>query len=69
LKKIEPHKANLNDDYQRIKGLALQKKQADKVQEWIDDKIGETYIKVNANYFKSCTVNERWTANKTSTGL
>jgi len=26
LKKIEPHKANLNDDYQRIKGLALQKK-------------------------------------------
>ena len=69
INRVEPHKANMNDDYQRIKGLALQNKQADEVQDWIDGKIEETYIKVNSNYFQDCTVNQRWLVNKTSTGI
>ncbi len=66
IKRIEPHKANLTEDYQRLKGLALQKKQADVVQAWINEKIGETYIKVNTNYFNDCTVDKRWLTTKTS---
>lgn len=67
--RVEPHKANMKDDYQRIKGLALQNKQAKEVQDWIDGKIEETYIKVNTNYFGDCTVNKRWLVNKSSTKL
>ena len=66
IKRVEPHKANLAEDYQRLKGLALQKKQADVVQDWINEKIGETYIKVNTNYFNDCTVDKRWLSTKTS---
>lgn len=62
--KIEPHKANLKDDYQRIKFLAMQEKQNEVVEEWIDSKIEKTYIKVNPSYFTSCRVEQRWTKSK-----
>ncbi len=58
--RIEPHKANLRDDYQRIKGFALQEKQQRIVEEWTNEKIEQTYIKVNTNYVKECDVDERW---------
>ena len=59
IKRIEPHKANLKDDYQRIKGFALQKKQADTMEEWEEKKIKETYVKVNPDYFE-CEVDQKW---------
>ncbi len=64
--RIEPHKANLKDDYQRIKSFALQEKQQRVVEEWTNEKIGETYIKVNTNYVSGCTVEERWLNNNTA---
>lgn len=60
LNRIEPHKANLRDDYQQIKFLALQEKQQRVVYEWIDEKISQTYIKVNLNYFPGCEIDARW---------
>jgi peptidyl-prolyl cis-trans isomerase SurA len=63
MERIEPHKANLKDDYQRIKSFALQEKQQRVVEEWTNEKIGETYIKVNKNYVVGCTVEERWLNN------
>jgi peptidyl-prolyl cis-trans isomerase SurA len=48
--RIEPHKANLRDDYQRIKRFALQEKQQRVVKNGRNEKINETYIKVNTNY-------------------
>lgn len=60
INKIEPHKANLKDDYQRIKFLAMQEKQNEVIEEWIDKKIEKTYIKVNTNYFTNCEVDTRW---------
>jgi peptidyl-prolyl cis-trans isomerase SurA len=63
--RIEPHKANLRDDYQRIKGFALQEKQQRVVKEWTEEKINETYIKVNTNYVSGCEVDEKWLNNNT----
>ena len=68
INRIEPHKANLRDDYQRIKFLAMQEKQNSKIEEWINEKIQRTYIKVNANYFPNCSIDTRWTDIK-KTGL
>jgi peptidyl-prolyl cis-trans isomerase SurA len=58
--KIEPHKANMKDDYQRLKDLALQQKQMEKVNNWISEKIKETYIKVNQEYLNGCQLDSRW---------
>lgn len=66
INRIEPHKANLKDDYQRIKGFALQEKQQRVVQEWTDERIEQTYIKVNVNYVSGCTIDDRWLNKKTS---
>lgn len=42
----EPHKANLKDDYQLISDMALQKKQEDKMREWVMSKLPYTFINI-----------------------
>ena len=54
-----PHKANLIDDYQKIQGAALAKKQQDAVQVWISKKLGVTYVHL-ADDFKNCMFNSKW---------
>lgn len=46
----KPHKANLKEDYSKIQFAALQKKKAERMQEWIADKAPSYYIKVNEDY-------------------
>jgi len=53
--KIPPHKANLTDDFPKIKELAENSKQSEIIQKWIDEKIKNTYITVNEPY-KNCDV-------------
>jgi peptidyl-prolyl cis-trans isomerase SurA len=50
--KLPPHKANLTDDYPKIKELAQNSKQSEIIQKWIDEKLKNTYITVNAPYNK-----------------
>ncbi len=53
LKKTEPHVASLKTDYQRIMNAALQQKQQKTLDEWIQDKIGGVFIKIDDEY-KNC---------------
>jgi peptidyl-prolyl cis-trans isomerase SurA len=48
--KTEPHKANLKQDYELLKRLASQKKQNEIVDNWVEDKIKTTYIRINKPY-------------------
>jgi peptidyl-prolyl cis-trans isomerase SurA len=57
--KTEPHTADLNKDYVKIKDLALQKKKEETIEKWVDEKIKDTYIKINAKY-KGCNFNSNW---------
>ncbi len=57
--RTEPHKANMSDDYGRLQALALQAKQAERMEEWVTEKILETFIQVNNQYF-NCTLNQDW---------
>ena len=57
--KTEPHTADLAKDYVKIKELALQKKKEETIEKWIEDKIQDTYIKVNDKY-KSCNFKNNW---------
>ena len=54
--RTEPHRANLNDDYSYLQDLALQKKKADKLVEWVNKNAGSTYIMVIDEY-KNCPFN------------
>jgi peptidyl-prolyl cis-trans isomerase SurA len=61
--KSETHTANYVDDYVKIQALALQKKQEEAIEDWADDKIEDTYIKINADH-KDCTFDRNWIKDK-----
>lgn len=61
-KKTEPHRANLQDDYNTIQNWALEQKKSEKLQEWIEEKRKETYIKVNPPY-EDCDFVSKWESN------
>lgn len=54
-----PHRANLTDDYQKIQGAALAKKQEEVIQNWIKKKSLITFVRINEDY-KNCTFNNKW---------
>lgn len=55
----EPHKANLATDYSKIQAAAKQEKQAQFVNDWVEQKIGSTFIMVEG--FDSCPNLLKWT--------
>ena len=57
--RFDEHKANYSSDYVRIKSLALKEKQLKKIQEWMREKIEETYIYLNKNNRK-CNFINNW---------
>jgi peptidyl-prolyl cis-trans isomerase SurA len=54
-----PHKANLKEDYPKIKDLATASKKQEKLDSWAKKYIALTYIRVNANY-NYCHSLDRW---------
>jgi peptidyl-prolyl cis-trans isomerase SurA len=57
--KTEEHKASFSQDYIKIKELALRDKQIKAIAKWTEEKIKETYIKINDDY-KSCEFTNNW---------
>jgi peptidyl-prolyl cis-trans isomerase SurA len=48
--KTETHKANLQDDYQQLSDLFLQKKREEQLEKWIATKQEQTYIRIDDTY-------------------
>ncbi|WMX15159.1 MULTISPECIES: peptidylprolyl isomerase [unclassified Aureispira] len=46
LKRTEPHVANLQDDYSKIRTAALESKKGRYIVDWIDKKIADNYIEI-----------------------
>lgn len=59
LEKTEPHRADMKTDYQKLQAMALQEKKNKATQEWIEDKLKTTYVRVNNDYL-SCEFNQNW---------
>lgn len=57
--KNETHKADFVKDYEKIQQLTLQKKQEEAIEKWVQNKIGDTYIKIG-NDFKKCDFKNNW---------
>lgn len=58
--KTEAHIADLSKDYVKIQELALQKKKTEAIEKWSNEKIKDTYIKVNDSYL-DCEFKSNWT--------
>ena len=56
------HIADYSKDYTKIKELALREKQFEAIEKWQNEKIKETYIKINGDY-KNCEFNSNWLKN------
>jgi peptidyl-prolyl cis-trans isomerase SurA len=57
--RISEHTANYAKDYIKVKDLALKEKQIKAIGKWTDEKIKETYIKINTDY-KDCVFTNNW---------
>lgn len=54
-----PHKANLLEDFSKIKAAALEKKKSDYLANWILDKVEVTYIYIDSQY-DDCELLKKW---------
>lgn len=57
--RIDEHTADYAKDYTKIKDLALKEKQIKEIAKWCEEKIRETYIKVNGEY-RNCQFTNNW---------
>lgn len=57
--RIEEHPADYAKDYIKIKDLALKEKQINAIAKWSEEKIKETYIKINGEY-RNCEFANNW---------
>ena len=57
--KTVAHTADISKDYVKIQDLALQKKKAEAIEKWSNEKIKDTYIKINASYL-DCVFKSNW---------
>lgn len=57
--RFEEHLADFSKDYIKIKELALRDKQIKEIAKWTEEKIKETYIKINDEY-KNCEFANNW---------
>ena len=51
--KVEGHKANIRDDYQRLREMMVEKLKEEKLEQWIVEKQKTTYVRINDN-LKNC---------------
>ena len=57
--RYEEHAADYVKDYEKVHELALKEKQLKAIEDWQEEKIKETYIKVNSDY-KDCNFTNNW---------
>jgi len=57
--RINEHEADFAKDYLKIKELALQQKQLIEITKWQEEKIMDTYIKINGT-LRECDFNSNW---------
>ncbi len=59
--KTHPHKANLEEDFSKIKEIALEDKISRTVSEWFEKRRKFTYVKIDAEY-QDCSKLKGWTS-------
>lgn len=50
--RLNGHKATITEDYQRLKGIVMEKRSEEKLDKWIRDKQKHTYVRINEKWQK-----------------
>lgn len=48
--RVEGHKASISEDFQTLKDVVLQRRQNDRIHQWVVDKIKSVYTRLNEDY-------------------
>ncbi len=57
--RTDPHKANLKQDYDKIRTAAIEERKALFMSDWIEEQINSTYIKIDKSY-QGCPNLSKW---------
>ena len=57
--RYDQHQADFAIDYVKIKDLALKEKQLDAIQNWMGEKIDDTFVNLNRSY-RDCDFTNKW---------
>lgn len=57
--RTEEHVADYSNDYMKIKELALNEKRLKEIEKWTNEKINETFIRIN-NEYRNCNFVNNW---------
>ena len=57
--RVDEHEATFAQDYLKIKALSLQEKQLNAIEKWQEEKIMDTFIKINGE-LRNCDFNSNW---------
>ncbi len=57
--RTQPHRANMQEDYDRIQQWAKDDKNADVIQKWIKEKVKQTYVNIIPEY-NTCVFENKW---------
>jgi peptidyl-prolyl cis-trans isomerase SurA len=60
--RINEHEADYARDYLKIRGLALDEKKIKAIEDWQEEKIADTYIKIGSKY-RDCEFSSNWLKN------
>ena len=58
MSKTKPHKASLEQDYTKIQRFAKESKKSEYFANWLDSKLGNTFIKIDGDYLSCPDLNE-----------
>jgi len=58
MSKSKPHKASLETDYTKIQRFAKESKKSEYFAKWLEDKLANTFIKIDANYLSCPDLND-----------
>jgi len=57
--RTEPHRATLKTDYSKIQQAALNTKKSEIIADWVKDKVGSVYVRLDPN-FRDCPEMKKW---------
>jgi peptidyl-prolyl cis-trans isomerase SurA len=58
----DPHQANLQQDYTKIKRAAIEERKMDYLNNWLDEKVASTFVEIDPVYLSKCENLLRWSS-------
>ena len=58
--RTDPHRANLKQDYTKIKNAAIEERKTEYLDRWLTDKIASTFVQIDPAFLSACENLAQW---------